>query len=355
VQQLIATHLRHLLDLGVQGFRIDAAKHMMPKHLQDIFTNVKATGWFPIDISLEVYSNEVKPVKPSMYLDVGNVEYFDYTWFISTPIAYPGRMGELRHVGARFHYPSHNVNVFLDNHDTQRNGGALLTYRNSSLYVLANVFMLAWPYGYPKVMSSFYIPDLDVDRGPPAVPVHDGSRVNCQDGTNWVCEHRIPAIANMVAWRKVAGQAPPSFWMEESGSRIAFSRGSAFVALNRNSSAWTARLQTGLPAGAYCDVSQDDDPRTCPRVVVDSSGFADIAVPGMATVAFHDEAQALLFAARAYGGTWFDLHGIVLCVFAVTVGFLIVLNAWVVRKVVLRSFRASSEDLKTSLLSVESA
>ena len=34
-------------------------------------------------------------------------------------------------------------------------GGILTHFYDGSLYNLANVFMLAWPYGYPKVMSSY--------------------------------------------------------------------------------------------------------------------------------------------------------------------------------------------------------
>lgn len=55
--------------------------------------------------------------------------------------------------------------VFIDNHDNQRGHGAggsnVLTYKNGDLYNLANVFMLAWPYGYPKVMSSYAFSDSE--------------------------------------------------------------------------------------------------------------------------------------------------------------------------------------------------
>ena len=43
--------------------------------------------------------------------------------------------------------------TLVDNHDTQRDGG--LTYRDGDAYRLANVWMLAQPYGYPKIMSSY--------------------------------------------------------------------------------------------------------------------------------------------------------------------------------------------------------
>jgi alpha-amylase len=49
--------------------------------------------------------------------------------------------------------PREHAVVFVDNHDTQR-GGAELTYKSGALYTLANIFMLAHPYGFPKVCPS---------------------------------------------------------------------------------------------------------------------------------------------------------------------------------------------------------
>jgi alpha-amylase len=48
--------------------------------------------------------------------------------------------------------------VFIDNHDKQRGhggGGTYLTHKNGDLYALANVFMLAFPYGKLELMSSY--------------------------------------------------------------------------------------------------------------------------------------------------------------------------------------------------------
>lgn len=92
--------------------------------------------------------------------------------------------------------PSSKANAFLDNHDTQRNGEAQLTYKNGALYTFANMFMLAWPYGDVRLMSSYYF--TDNDAGPPSVGVGGGQ--HCADGQNWVCEHREAGVANMVQW-----------------------------------------------------------------------------------------------------------------------------------------------------------
>jgi alpha-amylase len=63
--------------------------------------------------------------------------------------------------------------AFLDNHDNQRGhggGGAILTYKTSRQYKMANAFMMAWPYAFVQIMSSYAFPD---DRsldwvGPPS-------------------------------------------------------------------------------------------------------------------------------------------------------------------------------------------
>merc|ERR1712071_101134 len=63
--------------------------------------------------------------------------------------------------------PSGNALVFIDNHDNQRGsggGGSHLTFREPKPYKMAVAFMLAWPYGFPRVMSSFYW-DQNIQNG----------------------------------------------------------------------------------------------------------------------------------------------------------------------------------------------
>jgi hypothetical protein len=70
---------------------------------------------------------------------------------------------------------------------------------------MAVAFLLAYPYGYPRVMSSFDFSDSD--QGPPqdangniVSPI-----INRDDtcGNGWVCEHRWRQIYNMVGFRNV--------------------------------------------------------------------------------------------------------------------------------------------------------
>jgi len=58
--------------------------------------------------------------------------------------------------------------------------------------------------------------------------------------------------------------------------------GAAFIAFNRESYDLSVRLQTGMPAGTYCDViSGNPDDAPCPySITVDGSGYADIYIRG---------------------------------------------------------------------------
>lgn len=170
---------------------------------------------------------------------------------------------------------------FIISHDTQRNGRAQLTYKNGTLYNFASLFMLAFPYGNVRLMSSYYF--TNTDAGPPSVSVTNGKY--CNDGQHWVCEHRWPQIAAMVAWRNAVGTSEIGNWQTGNGNQIAFSRGGkGFIAFNRGSSTWTVTLTTGLPAGNYVNILDSSGSHV---IAVDSQGKASLQVPSLGAIAFH--------------------------------------------------------------------
>jgi alpha-amylase len=76
---------------------------------------------------------------------------------------------------------------------------------------MAVAFLLAHPYGYPRVMSSFDFNDSD--QGPPQDDEGNiiSPTINSDDtcGNGWICEHRWRQIYNMVEFRNVvAGNVP---------------------------------------------------------------------------------------------------------------------------------------------------
>jgi alpha-amylase len=170
--------------------------------------------------------------------------------------------------------------------------------------------MLAWPYGYPSLMSSFGF-DRGSAAGRDAGPPSDGggtTRAIYAEGAGapdcvapplsaatagWVCEHRAPAVANMVAFRRATAGAPVVEYWDNGQNQLAFGRAKlGFVAINHESSALEQTLATGLPEGRYCDVLSGDFSTTdgsCSGAVVsvDASGNASLSVAPESALALH--------------------------------------------------------------------
>lgn len=244
VRGRIAGYLNDLLSLGVDGLRIDAAKHMPAADLANIKSRLTnpSVYW-----KQEAIYGAGEAVSPAEYLGNGDVQEFRYARdlkrvFQNENLAYLKNFGE-----AWGYMPSGQAGVFVDNHDTER-GGDTLNYKDGSAYTLAGVFMLAWPYGSPDVHSGYEW--TDKDAGPP-----NGGSVNACYSDGWKCQHAWREISSMVAFRNAArGQAVTNWW-DNGADQIAFGRGAkAYVAINHESTALTRTFQSSLPAGDYCDV-----------------------------------------------------------------------------------------------------
>ena len=248
VRGRIAEYLDDLASLGVDGFRIDAAKHIAADDLAAIkaaTTTAKNRFWV-----FEVIHGAGEAVQPEEYQGLGDVDEFRYGRDLKR-IFTGERLAYLENFGASWGYlPSAKARTFIDNWDTERNGSTL-TYRDGSTYTLANVFMLAHPYGSPNVYSGYEFSQHDA--GPP-----NGGAAACFSN-GWKCQHRWRQIANMVAFRNTAAGTGITNWWSNGNNAIAFGRGDrAFVAINRESTPLTRTFTTSLPAGTYCDVQHGD-------------------------------------------------------------------------------------------------
>jgi len=309
VQQRLAEYLADLVSLGIDGFRIDAAKHINARDLDGILAQFervlaeKKLGKTLADLYIyqEVIDPGTEAVKKGEYYASGDVFEFEYGRVVSEKfLGLEGQtLAQLETLGENWGFvPSEKAVVFIDNHDKQRGhggGGNYLTYKDGPLYDLANVFMLAHPYGKPLVMSSYDF--SDGDQGPPAdaqgntrspLSTHAST---CTDG--WICEHRRSPIVQMVQLRKVAGDAPLVNWWSNGQNQIAFGRGDrAFVVINRETQPLTHTFQTSLPPGRYCDLLQPGafHPAPCATpITVQPGGQAEFTVPGMSAAAIRVE------------------------------------------------------------------
>ncbi len=303
VRGQIVSYMNDLLDLGIDGFRIDAAKHQSPQSLQAILSTVKQAHprtqlgeplWVTHEIIPDAEANRAD------YFSSGTVNEFHFAVLMreawrnengATPASIPTMMGTWNQWGGSWGFlPSEQATVFVNNWDTERDGSSLNTNNRSGAvkndddafrYVLANIFMLAQGYGEVQLHSGFRFTQKDQDR-PTASPYQNGA---AQIGVNWDFVHRWSDIAPMVKFRAATIGQPQSNWVQGNANQIAFSRGSVgFVALNNSGSAWSRTFTTGLPAGTYCNIlrgTRNADGTACSgeSVVVDRDGKALITLP----------------------------------------------------------------------------
>ncbi|MGW7058359.1 carbohydrate-binding module family 20 domain-containing protein [Streptomyces sp. NPDC054904] len=275
VRGRIAGYLNDLLSLGVDGFRIDAAKHMPAGDLANIKSRLTNPGVY---WKQEAIFGAGEAVSPSEYLGSGDVQEFRYARDLKR-VLQNENLAHLKNFGEAWgHMSSARSGVFVDNHDTERVGDTL-SYKNGSAYTLANVFMLAWPYGSPDVHSGYEWSDKDA--GPP-----NGGTVNACYADGWKCQHAWREISSMVGFRNAARGQSVTDWWDNGGDQIAFGRGAkAYVAINHEGSALARTFQTSLPAGDYCDVQSGR------AVTVDGSGRFTATLGAGTALALHVNAR----------------------------------------------------------------
>ncbi|KDQ66798.1 carbohydrate-binding module family 20 domain-containing protein [Streptomyces halstedii] len=271
VRGKIAGYLNDLLSLGVDGFRIDAAKHMPAQDLANIKSRLSNPNAY---WKQEAIYGAGEAVSPTEYLGTGDVQEFRYARSLKQTFLNEN-LANLKNFGEGWGFmESGRSAVFVDNHDTERNGETL-NYKNGANYTLASVFMLAYPYGSPDVHSGYEWSDKDA--GPP-----NGGQVNACYSDGWKCQHAWTEISSMVGFRNAARGQGVTDWWDDGGDRIAFGRGSkAYVAINHEGSSLTRTFQTSLPAGDYCDVQSGKG------VTVNGSGQFTATLGADTAVALH--------------------------------------------------------------------
>ena len=288
VRQKIADYMNDMISLGVKGFRIDAAKHIPAGDIANIISRLNQNVY----IFQEVIGAPGEPVQPPEYVGNGDVTEFNFERTLAHYFKGRGPLRELRGIGTWDGWlASSDAVVFVSNHDDQRqNANNTLTFKDvGDLYYIGEIFQLAYPYGYPKVMSSYYFDDHD--QGPPSRGPHTGDAC----GSGWVCEHRWRGIANMVGFRNATvDQWRVTHWWDNGNNQIAFGRGGlGFVVINREDGNDLNRtLQTGMAEGQYCDIINGEFNTangTCsgPVINVGSDGNANFSVSSINASAIH--------------------------------------------------------------------
>ncbi|CAE7229032.1 unnamed protein product [Rhizoctonia solani] len=280
VQSKLAEFTNDLLSLGVDGLRLDAAKHIHPWDIGQVINRLSRKPGY---ITQEIVDTSGSMV--GMYTGIGDIQEFRYPEALRDAFGGNGIAG-LRGMENRGWLSSSSANVFVTNHD-QEHDGAVLSYKSgSNIYTLAHVFMLSYPYGTPTILSSYTFNDKN--EGAP-----NGAYGTCYGagGVNgWLCQHRWTPIAGLIGFYNQVGSAGLTNWEQGSNQQIAFGRGNAgFVGINNEDWEWTRTFQTSLPSGTYCDVAsgkKEGNSCTGGKTTV-SNGSLTITIPGRSAVAYH--------------------------------------------------------------------
>ena len=290
VRSKIAGYLNKLLSYGVDGFRVDAAKHIGQADLAAIFKKLDRTkdGKRPF-IVLEVPPGGPGRLSPFAFQDQGDLLGFDFAE--SVKAAFNSNITDLTVFGEDAGLlPSSKSVPFVQNHDSERNGSTL-NYKSGATNTLATEFMLAYGYGTPQVYSGFVF--AASEDSPPANADGFVTDTDCDNG--WACTHRSRGVANLVDFHNYVGNARVRNMYDDGAKLIAFSRGSkGWIAINNHQAPQTHTFQTGLPAGSYCDLihgtfSKSGHSTSCtgPTVSVGEDGQATVTIPAQDSVAFN--------------------------------------------------------------------
>lgn len=297
---ILRKYLKYLLALGIDGFRIDAGKHMPMHAVSKILSGLRTYDGLKPFIYLEYYCGLPMGIDVHSYMEkyfnVGFVTAFSYGNIISDAInKNNGNLEKLVRysLGSSWiHYPENKTVVVLDNHDTERDNEQILNYKKMerNAYTLAYIFMLAWPFGIPKIMSSFR---FNQKNDPiPTTPIWQNNFNTCFDKNSpWVGQHRWNALSNMVLFRSKTKHATGIGHVWTTEHQIAFARlhqkpkqhiiSVGFVVINNTEHTLKQRFETGLPDNNYLDLIHgniNDKSPTAPKIKVENFGFADLEV-----------------------------------------------------------------------------
>ncbi len=281
VQNQIAKYLNRLIDMGVKGFRIDAAKHMPASDIKAVVDKLKK----PVYIAQELIVGGGDPVNVDDYTKIGDVSAYSYPFIVGQVFKHKN----FKMIPEMKHYLPDSMDsiVFIDNHDLQRaQDRSMLLSANfeKEIFDLAQVFMLTYPFGYPQLYSSYYFKDFN--EGPPVdaslmtLPILD-QNFNCK--TPFICEHKRSYVNALVKFRNKADKAfLVSNWWTNGSDQLAFSRGNlGFVVINNSNFPIYRKFQTGLKPGLYCNIGDIKNVDCKNKIYVDNFGYADVVVEKM--------------------------------------------------------------------------
>ena len=288
----VAAYLNDLIDLGVAGFRVDAAKHMWPEDLSQIYSmlhDLPIASGFPENTKAWIGQEVIgKATWKNEYKGLGAVTEFWYMYRLmdrqDSLVDFRTMIDDTKPFGK--YLKDKEAFVFATNHDKQRGDHNIASFENPRALRIATAMLMALPYGTKRIMSSYIFTFFD--QGPPDLQPGTDDMESGTCTNEWVCEHRWPGIRNL-AMLSGAMNRPTSetIWQWDNGaSQLSFTSGDGFFAINNDDTTLEQDLQTALPAGLYCNLALDDFEGCTETLVVKQDGTAFISIPSGADIPF---------------------------------------------------------------------
>ena len=288
-QDKIADFLVKLMDMGVYGFRIDAAKHMHYNDINAIMDKTAAKAGKRPPIYMEVIGNsqEAPDIQPNKYTFIDNSVVTDFSYVDRMKEIFDnGDYGSALTFGLAV--DSDNAEVFVNNHDDEYHrcsaGSCSMGTQENPKYNLAQSWLAVWPKGKVRQIYSGY----KFNSHDPAGPI---SADRCQGG--WLCQHRVPFVLNAPRFaRATRGEAVSTSGFSD--NVLWFNRGSkGFYAMNTSGGEVTKSFNVTMADGTYCDILGATDPKNnpCGSDITVSDGKITVTIPSMSAIAICTDSQ----------------------------------------------------------------
>lgn len=282
-QTKIAYYLANLMDMGIYGFRIDAAKHMGYTDIDSILSKTANIAGKRPPAYLEVIGayGEADDIQPSKYTYIDNAVVTDFDYVSQMTNVF----GNGNYGGAFDLYTSidgASAEVFVNNHDNEAYrcsaGTCSMNTQNNDNYNLAQSWLAVWPVGTVRQVYSGYS-FTEHDTGGPL------SAARCEGG--WLCQHRVPFVLNAPRFaRATRGEAVTTKGYDD--GILWFNRGAkGFYAMNTTSGSVTRTFSVAMSDGTYCDILGTSDPlnNPCGDDVTVSNGTVTVTIPAKTAMA----------------------------------------------------------------------
>lgn len=249
VREKVAGYLMDLQSLGVAGFRFDAAKHVDPKDIAAILNKLET----PAFVIQEVPGDATISAE---YQGNGHVWAWSTADDLASAFAYASK-ADTEMVGLSEYWaeswPSALSVTWVNNHDTERDGGSL-SYKDPDAYRLAQLYLLAQPFGQPMLYSGYRFTKRD--EGAPQDA--EGRLLDVVCGEEYLqfnCTARRTDIAGMIAFKDAVAGTEITGETGQNGIYQMQRDGKGFFALNYNKlDREQPTIATGMAAGKYCNL-----------------------------------------------------------------------------------------------------